>query len=96
MRFHPSMFMMAAFISMGMHAMATAATPARDPDVVQRQDAAVRQAGKLLNEELSACRDEARKHPRASRRDLQICERAARRDFRREIKRARSGKVVAQ
>ena len=95
MRFHLSMFMMVVFISMAMHAMATAATPPRDAQQVQQQDAAVRHAGELLNEELLACREQARQHPKASKRDLQICERTARRDFRREIKRARAGAAVA-
>lgn len=104
MRFHLSMFMLVVFISMAMHAMATAATaataatPPRDAEAVERQDAAVRHAGETLNEGLKACREEARQHPKASKRDLQICERTARKEFRREVKRARAdaAKVAVQ
>ncbi|RZJ22778.1 MAG: hypothetical protein EOO54_11320 [Haliea sp.] len=90
MRFHLSMFMMVVFISLAMHGMATAATPARDAAQVVQENAGVRQAGQDLNEDLKACREEARQNPKASKRDRQVCERTARRDFRRDIKRARA------
>lgn len=90
MRFHLSMFLMVVFISLAMHAMATAATPPRDAAQVMQENAGVRQAGQTLNESLKACREQARQHPKASQRDRQICERTARRDFRRDIKRARA------
>lgn len=89
MRFHLSMFLVVVFVSMAMHAMATAATPP-DAQRVQERDAAVRDAGRALNQSLKACQQQARRHPNASRRDRQVCERSARRDFRREVKRVRA------
>ncbi|RZJ10675.1 MAG: hypothetical protein EOO54_21430 [Haliea sp.] len=95
MRFHLSMFLMVVFVSMAMHAMATAATPT-DAARFAQQDAGVRDAGKTLNESLKSCREQARLHPKASKRDRQVCERSARRDFRRDVKRARLDTPQAQ
>ena len=97
MRFHLSMLFVVIAISMAMHAMASAATPKlpTDPVGAERYDSAVRQAGKVLNDELAACRDHAKQDPKASRRDLIACERTARREFRRDMRQARSGRPSA-
>ena len=92
MRFHLTMMFVVVAISMAMHAMAHAAAPQLPADSAQaeRHDAAVRQAGKLLNDELAACREHAKEDPQASKRDLIACERTARREFRRDIRQARA------
>ena len=91
MRFHLSMMLMVFAVAMGMHALATAAQPliGNDPLRAARYDAALREAGEHLNGQLGACRDHASQQPKASKLDLKVCERAARREFRREVKLAR-------
>jgi hypothetical protein len=89
MRFHLSMMLVVIFVSMTMHAMASAATPV-DPTRAQRRDAAVHDAGETLNTRLKACREEAARQPKASKRDLAACERAARKDFRADMQQARN------
>jgi hypothetical protein len=91
MRFHLTMMFVVVAISMAMHAMASAAAPplTADPERAGRYDAAVRQAGKPLNDELGACREHAREDPKASKRDLKACERTAQREFRRDVRQAR-------
>lgn len=89
MRFHLSMMLVVIFVSMTMHAMASAATPV-DARHAQQRDAALHDAGEALNARLKACKQEAARQPKASKRDLSACERVARKDFRADIRQARN------
>ncbi|MBI2770972.1 MAG: hypothetical protein HYX47_15210 [Burkholderiales bacterium] len=70
-------------------AQAHAAQPAVSGQQAERYQAAVREAGQVLNTSLTACREQAGRSPAPSRRDLKECERTARATFRLDMKHAR-------
>jgi len=90
MRFHMTMLFVVFAVAMAMHALANAAGPQPTAGQLAARDAGVRQAGEHLNEDLIACRDKARQDPKASKRDLASCERAAKKQFRAEVREARA------
>lgn len=92
MLFHLTMMLLVIVVSMVMHAMAVAASPglAGSPAQSERYDVAVRQAGEALNEQLTDCREQAKREPKASRRELKACERTARAEFRKHVRQARA------